>query len=108
MSGGSAPTLSTLTATSNQTHTLSAPSAGVIEDVYKINNTTYNVTIALVASATVGSGFKYQLKRLGSGTVTIDPDGSETIDHAGQSTLVIPAQYDSITLMSDGSNWIII
>ena len=108
VSGGSAPTLSTLTATSNQTHTLSAPSAGVIEDVYKINNTTYNVTIALVASATVGSGFKYQLKRLGSGTVTIDPDGSETIDHAGQSTLVIPAQYDSITLMSDGSNWIII
>jgi hypothetical protein len=54
------------------------------------------------------SGFKLQIKRLTSAAVTVDPNGSEHIDHAGQTTFAIGAQYDSITLQSDNANWILI
>jgi hypothetical protein len=54
------------------------------------------------------SGFKLQLKRLTSAAVTVDPNGSEHIDHAGQTTFAIGAQYDSVTLQSDNANWILI
>lgn len=39
-------------------------------------------------------------------TVTIDGNGAETID--GGLTAVLTTQYESITLISDGSNWFII
>ena len=73
-------------------------------------NSSSAVTLTLVsaAAATVGEGFKYQIKRLGTGAVTVDPAGSEYIDHSGQSTFSIGAQYDSITLISDGTNWLLI
>lgn len=38
-------------------------------------------------------------------TVTLDPAGSETID--GASTKVLTAQWDSISIFSDGANWFI-
>jgi len=39
-------------------------------------------------------------------TVTVDDDGSETID--GELTQLITDQYTSLTFISDGSNWFII
>ena len=39
-------------------------------------------------------------------TLTINPDGSETID--GGSTAVLNVQNESITLVSDNTNWKII
>tara|TARA_Y100000114_G_scaffold28826_1_gene24612 strand:+ start:7131 stop:9377 length:2247 start_codon:yes stop_codon:yes gene_type:complete len=101
--GGSAPSVTA----QNTTATLSAPSAGTLEEVYTVNSSSA-VTLTLVSAATVGEGFKYQLKRLGAGSVIIDPAGSEYIDHSGQSTFTIGAQYDSITLISDGTNWLLI
>jgi len=101
--GGSAPSVTA----QNTTATLSAPSAGTLEEVYTVNSSSA-VTLTLVSAATVGEGFKYQLKRLGTGSVIIDPAGSEYIDHSGQSTFTIGAQYDSITLISDGTNWLLI
>ena len=71
-------------------------------------NSSSAVTLTLVSAVTVGEGFKYQIKRLGTGAVTVDPAGSEYIDHSGQSTFSIGAQYDSITLISDGTNWLLI
>lgn len=87
--------------------TLSAPAYKVLEEIYTINSSSA-VTVTLPSAATVSKGFKYQLKRLGTGAVTIDPDGTEYIDHSGQTTFSIGAQYDSITLISDGSNWLLI
>jgi len=61
-------------------------------------------TANLPAASTV-SGETYTVKKIDSagGTVTIDPDGSETID--GGLTAVITVQFESITFQSDGSNW---
>ena len=101
--GGSAPSVDE----QNTTATLSSPSAGTLEEVYTVNSSSA-VTLTLVSAVTVGEGFKYQIKRLGTGAVTVDPAGSEYIDHSGQSTFSIGAQYDSITLISDGSNWLLI
>ena len=38
--------------------------------------------------------------------VTIDPNSSETID--GAATVALAGQYDAITAVSDGTNWIIV
>ena len=42
------------------------------------------------------------IKNIGSGTVTIDGDGNN-ID--GDASVYIYNQYESISLVSDGSNW---
>jgi len=99
----SAPTVTA----QNSTATLSTPSAGVIEEVYTVNSASA-VTLTLVSAVTVGEGFKYQIKRLGTGAVTVDPASTEYIDYSGQTTFSIGAQYDSITLISDGTNWLLI
>jgi len=39
----------------------------------------------------------------GTNNITIDTEGSETID--GAATEVISSNYDSVTIYSDGSNW---
>jgi len=66
-------------------------------------NETFTVTLPL---ATGVSGIIYNIKNLGTGTITVDGDGGETID--GSITAVISTQYASITLHCDGSNWHII
>ena len=102
--GGSAPTVDVSSLSADET--LSPPSAGVIEEVYVYTPTT-GITVNLVAAATVGSGFKYQIKnRAASSTITIDPNGSETID--GATTFDLDTQESSVTLITDGSNWFII
>lgn len=85
--------------------TLTSPSDN--EEVYVISNSTSNVTVNLVAAATCGSGFKYTFKVLGTGTVTIDPNSTEYIDHSGQTTYAL-TQYDAVTMVTDGSNWYLI
>jgi archaellum component FlaG (FlaF/FlaG flagellin family) len=46
------------------------------------------------------------IKNIGSGTVTVAPDGAETID--GEASKVISFQYSSMTIVSYSSNWYII
>ena len=104
ISGGAAPSVTT---DSSGSDTTISTTTG-IEEVHLINNTTNNVVITLPAASTAGAGYKYQIKRLGTGSVTIDPNGSEYIDHSGQTTFAIGAQYDSVTLCTDGSNWYLI
>jgi len=62
------------------------------------------VTITLPSPS---SGGKVGVKKTDSSTntVTISPSGSETID--GASSLTIDTQYQSYTLISDGTNWYI-
>jgi len=85
--------------------TLTAPS--VSHEYYIVKNSTSAITINLVAAATAGAEFQYTFKVLGSGAVVIDPNGSEYIDHSGQTTYS-PIQYDAVTLLCDGSNWYLV
>jgi hypothetical protein len=54
------------------------------------------------------TGRIYVIKKISgaSADVTINPNGSQTIDGAG--TYVITIQYDRITVQSDGANWFIL
>ena len=62
-----------------------------------------DVTINLPPAENHESELK-QIKKLGStGDVVLDGDGTQTID--GFQTQSITAQYNSLSLMSDGSNW---
>jgi hypothetical protein len=99
--GGSAPSVTVSSPSADQT--LTSPSG--IEEVY-IYTPSANINVNLVAAATCGSGFKYQIKNRSTNTLTIDPNGAETID--GSATFVIASQEASVTLITDGSNWFII
>ena len=68
-----------------------------------------NIDISLPSAATVGDGYIYNIKNLGSYVLTLKGNGSETIDGVSPSTGVeIATQYESLTLVSNGSNWFII
>lgn len=69
------------------------------DDVILANGT---LTITLPA-AEANTRKILRIKNIGTTNVTIDPNGSETID--GLTTKVLPIQYQSITIISDGLNW---
>lgn len=66
-------------------------------------NCTATLTLSLLDAATAEEGFYFIVKNSGTGLVTIDPDGSETIDGAATIT-VRPGE--SATIICDGSNWL--
>lgn len=76
-------------------------------DVFTVDTTAGNVTVSLPA-AVLHSGRVINIKRMdgSANTLTVDGNGSETID--GSATLLIPTQYESFTLLCDGTGWIII
>lgn len=65
-------------------------------------NTGGTITFALTAAATLGSNWFCQVKNRGSGTLTIDPDGAETID--GDSTLAL-ASNESCIIVCNGTSF---
>jgi len=65
-----------------------------------IVNTGGTITFALTAAATLGSNWFCQVKNRGSGTLTIDPDGGETID--GDTTLAL-ASNESCIVVCNGT-----
>src|SRR6056300_1362718 len=99
--GSPKPNVSVSSPSTDQT--LSAPSTN--EEAYIYTPST-PITVNLVAAATCTSGFKYQIKNRSTNAITIDPNGSETID--GASTFSLSTQEASVTLITDGSNWFII
>lgn len=70
------------------------------------NCTSNSITINLPTA--VGNTAIYILKKTDSSanTVTVDPNSTQTID--GGSTAVLQVQYESITVVSDNSNWMVI
>jgi len=90
-----------------ETFTAASDTLDVKNNVALCDCASNSITINLPAASTV-SGLQYHVKKTDSSSnmVTIVPDGSETID--GQSSYVVNNQYESITLVCDGSNWFII
>lgn len=73
-----------------------------------VNTTGGNVTVSLPALSTVGDGFVVTIKRItaGANTLTIDPNGAETIE--GAATLSLPTQYQAVNLVSLAtSGWLL-
>ena len=73
--------------------------------LWKLTATT-NQTINLPSAVGLDGRMFIFYKTQSGGTVTIDPSGSETID--GSSTATISTQYGTITIISDGANWLIV
>lgn len=67
--------------------------------------TSYTVTLPTAVGI---AGRMYQIKKTSASsyTVTIATTSSQTID--GSASLVVTTQYQSYTLVSDGSNWLIL
>lgn len=104
--GGARPTVTSITTTPYTIGTTdSAIGASELERAYVCSSSAATVNLPTAVGLT---GFRLQIKSLLATTVTIDPDSTEHIDHSGQTTYAIATQYTNITLMSDGSNWIII
>jgi len=61
------------------------------------------VTCSLLSAITVGDGYFLNVVNQGSGTVTIDPSSTETIDGLATKAL---APGESTTIVCDGTNWV--
>jgi hypothetical protein len=70
-----------------------------------INCTAFTFTVSLTAAATLGSGFNCWIWNSSGNSldvITIDPNGSETID--GLTTLIL-RQGEGTQIVCDGTNW---
>ena len=83
---------------------LSSPYTVGDETVIIADATGGNITVNLPAAAGA-TGRLYHVKKIdaSANTVTLDGDGTETIDDA--LTQVLTAQYESVMIFSDGSEW---
>lgn len=70
-----------------------------------IDCTTGTFTVTLPTAVGI-VGQYFIIKNSGTGVVTIDANGTETID--GVLTKILAVQYESFTLLSDGTNWKVI
>jgi hypothetical protein len=68
----------------------------------RVIDCTGTITINLLTAATAGNGFAFVLRNTGSGVVTIDPAGSETLD--GAATVALPAGRVALILCT-GTVW---
>ena len=68
---------------------------------------TFTVTLPTAVGV---SGKKYNVKHIGTGTITVDTTSSQTID--GELTIAIAAGYSgaypNLMVQSDGTNWVIL
>jgi hypothetical protein len=77
----------------------------VTSDYTILCNTTSNSITVSLPTAVGNKGLTYEVKKLvAANTVTIDPNGTQTID--GATTVAITSQYEALVLRSDGANWV--
>jgi len=71
---------------------------------YLIKATTTGITITLPTAVGI-EGKDFVIKNTASGDITLATDGSETIDGSASAAIVT---FSSLTVASDGANWIIV
>jgi len=81
--------------------------ATLIDDIILCDATSSGFTVTLPAASGL-TGKQLIVKKTDSSvnTVIVDGDSSETID--GDTTKTLFSQYDYITIVSDGSNWVVV
>ena len=72
---------------------------------WMVNCTSGTFTVTLL-TAVGRAGQIFTIKNSGTGTITIATTSSQTID-GGASASIILNQYQALSVMSDGANWII-
>jgi len=73
---------------------------------FLVNATSNSFTVTLPTAVAI-DGRMYVIKNSGTGRITINTTSSETVDGMASGTLFL-WQYESLTLLSNGANWIII
>ena len=95
-----------ISGTLNQAHPVTTNSASVtVDETYRAKLLNFNggaATISLASVSTLGDDFFFLLRNSGTGTLTIDPNGTQTID--GQTTLQIQPG-ESLMLFCSGAAW---
>lgn len=98
-----APTTSYSTTTSTKT---SAYTTTASDDYILVDAAGGAITIGMHAASTATKPVTIKRINSGANNVTIDPNASETID--GATTRVLAQQWESVTLVSNGSNWFVV
>ena len=89
----------------NYAPTVSVAVDTLLDDTHAIVLVSAAATISLPTAVSV-AGRLYNVVRTGTGLVTIQPDGVETI--SGDTPLVLTSQWDSAVFVSDGTNWVLL
>lgn len=80
--------------------------AYVADNLDCVINCTANTFTVTLPTAVGIEGKYFIIKNSGTGVITIDGDGSETID--GAATKILAVQYESISVISNGANWVVV
>ena len=82
-----------------------SPYTVLIADAFVASDATSGAITAVLPAAATATGLIYEIKKIdaSANAVTVDGDGAETID--GSATQILSSQYDSITVISDGTEW---
>jgi hypothetical protein len=78
-------------------------SAQPTDAVIEATSGTFQVTLPTAVGA---AGKMYFIKNSGTGTITVATTSAQTID--GGATAVLSTQYSSLSVISDGTNWIVV
>ena len=89
----------------NQAYTAKTGTYTATTSDYFIDCTTGSFTVNLF-TAVGNTGRILIIKNSGTGTITVDPNGTQTID--GATTQLLSTQWSRVHIISDGSNWKII
>src|SRR6266705_2952260 len=75
---------------------------------YANKTTTYTITTAddVISADATSAAFTVKRTNAGTNNVTVGTTSSQTID--GATTYLLDQQYSSITVVSDGTNWMVI
>ena len=102
--GGGLPGVTSASPSSNYTITTHEG----IEEIYLLTPTT-NIDVVLPATSSAGAGYKYNIKNLATNVITIKGASGDNIDGVAPTTGVsLGTQFESLTLVTDGSDWFII
>tara|TARA_Y100000592_G_scaffold19371_1_gene29677 strand:- start:1066 stop:2076 length:1011 start_codon:yes stop_codon:yes gene_type:complete len=102
-SSASRPSVTEITSTP---YTISNPGSSTLEDIYVCDS---GASVVNLPTAVGNEGLKVQVKNRISSAITVNapnPGTQQTID--GSNSISIASQYESLTFVSDNSNWNII